>query len=54
VVKGGIRAKTKGKVVELLPKGAGRMVPRPVTDREHNWLAAVTTEGWRLAGFQSR
>ena len=53
VVKGeDLQAKNKaGKALLSLPKGAQVMLPRPVADREHNWLAAVTTEG-RLLIFK--
>ena len=53
VVKGeDLQAKNKaGKALLSLPKGAQVMQPRPVADREHNWLAAVTTEG-RLLIFK--
>ncbi len=47
VVKGeDLQAKNKaGKALLSLPNGAKVILPRPVTDREQNWLAAVTTEG---------
>lgn len=53
VVKGeDLQAKNKaGKALLSLPAGAKVMQPRPVTDREQNWLAAVTTEG-RLLVFK--
>jgi topoisomerase-4 subunit A len=53
VVKGDdLQAKTKaGKALLSLPNGAKVILPRPVTDREQNWLAAVTTEG-RLLIFK--
>ncbi|QBF24880.1 DNA topoisomerase IV subunit A [Pseudomonas tructae] len=53
VVKGeDLQAKNKaGKALLSLPNGAKVIAPRPVPDREHNWLAAVTTEG-RLLIFK--
>ncbi|MEE4814323.1 DNA topoisomerase IV subunit A [Pseudomonas alliivorans] len=53
VVKGeDLQAKNKaGKALLSLPNGARVILPRPVTDREQNWLAAVTTEG-RLLVFK--
>ncbi|WP_462401452.1 DNA topoisomerase IV subunit A [Pseudomonas sp. Marseille-QA0332] len=53
VVKGeDLQTKNKaGKGLLSLPKGAKVMSPRPVTDREQDWLAAVTTEG-RLLVFK--
>ncbi|MBM3110609.1 DNA topoisomerase IV subunit A [Pseudomonas sp. P66] len=53
VVKGeDLQAKNKaGKALLSLPNGAKVIAPRPVADREHNWLAAVTTEG-RLLIFK--
>ncbi|MGE8406556.1 MAG: DNA topoisomerase IV subunit A [Pseudomonas sp.] len=53
VVKGeDLQAKNKaGKALLSLPNGAKVLAPRPVTDREQNWLAAVTTEG-RLLVFK--
>jgi len=53
VVKGeDLQAKNKaGKALLSLPKGAKVIMPRPVADREQNWLAAVTTEG-RLLVFK--
>ncbi len=53
VVKGeDLQAKNKaGKALLSLPAGAKVILPRPVADREHNWLAAVTTEG-RLLVFK--
>ncbi|MBX8601648.1 DNA topoisomerase IV subunit A [Pseudomonas cichorii] len=53
VVKGeDLQAKNKaGKALLSLPTGAKVILPRPVADREHNWLAAVTTEG-RLLVFK--
>ncbi|CAM3426184.1 DNA topoisomerase IV subunit A [Pseudomonas floridensis] len=53
VVKGeDLQAKNKaGKALLSLPSGAKVILPRPVTDREQNWLAAVTTEG-RLLVFK--
>ncbi|BBR52195.1 MULTISPECIES: DNA topoisomerase IV subunit A [Pseudomonas] len=53
VVKGeDLQAKNKaGKGLLSLPNGAKVMTPRPVTDREQDWLAAVTTEG-RLLIFK--
>ncbi|KIH85662.1 DNA topoisomerase IV subunit A [Pseudomonas batumici] len=53
VVKGeDLQAKNKaGKTLLSLPNGSRVMAPRPVTDRELNWLAAVTTEG-RLLIFK--
>src|SRR5476649_2731079 len=40
-----------GKPLLSLPAGAKVILPRPVADRENNWLAAVTTEG-RLLIFK--
>jgi len=53
VVKGeDLQAKNKaGKALLSLPNGAKVMAPRPVKDREHEWVAAVTTEG-RLLVFK--
>jgi topoisomerase-4 subunit A len=53
VVKGeDLQAKNKaGKGLLSLPNGAKVMSPRPVVDREQDWLAAVTTEG-RLLVFK--
>ncbi|WP_060479250.1 MULTISPECIES: DNA topoisomerase IV subunit A [Pseudomonas] len=53
VVKGeDLQAKNKaGKGLLSLPNGAKVMSPRPVADREQDWLAAVTTEG-RLLVFK--
>ncbi|NIF19079.1 DNA topoisomerase IV subunit A [Pantoea sp. Cy-639] len=53
VVKGeDLQAKNKaGKGLLSLPNGAKVMTPRPVTEREQDWLAAVTTEG-RLLVFK--
>ncbi|MDU8502060.1 DNA topoisomerase IV subunit A [Pseudomonas syringae] len=53
VVKGeDLQAKNKaGKALLSLPSGAKVILPRPVPDREQNWLAAVTTEG-RLLVFK--
>ncbi|WP_455924700.1 DNA topoisomerase IV subunit A [Pseudomonas putida] len=53
VVKGeDLQAKNKaGKALLSLPNGAKVLAPRPVPDRENNWLAAVTTEG-RLLIFK--
>ncbi|AHF65693.1 MULTISPECIES: DNA topoisomerase IV subunit A [Pseudomonas] len=53
VVKGeDLQAKNKaGKALLSLPAGAKVILPRPVADREQNWLAAVTTEG-RLLVFK--
>ncbi|RRV09462.1 DNA topoisomerase IV subunit A [Pseudomonas sp. v388] len=53
VVKGeDLQAKNKaGKALLSLPSGAKVIQPRPVADREQNWLAAVTTEG-RLLVFK--
>ena len=53
VVKGeDLQAKNKaGKGLLSLPNGAKVMTPRPVTNREQDWLAAVTTEG-RLLVFK--
>ncbi|UVJ44466.1 DNA topoisomerase IV subunit A [Pseudomonas sp. LS1212] len=53
VVKGeDLQAKNKaGKALLSLPNGAKVISPRPVADRELNWLAAVTTEG-RLLIFK--
>ena len=47
-----LQAKNKaGKALLSLPSGAKVILPRAVPDREHNWLAAVTTEG-RLLVFK--
>jgi topoisomerase-4 subunit A len=53
VVKGeDLQAKNKaGKALLSLPSGAKVIQPRPVPDRDQNWLAAVTTEG-RLLVFK--
>ncbi|HCN46917.1 MAG TPA: DNA topoisomerase IV subunit A [Pseudomonas sp.] len=53
VVKGeDLQTKIKaGKALLSLPNGAKVLAPRPVADREQNWLAAVTTEG-RLLVFK--
>lgn len=53
VVKGeDLQAKNKaGKALLSLPAGAKVIPPRPVADRERNWVAAVTTEG-RLLVFK--
>jgi topoisomerase-4 subunit A len=53
VVKGeDLQAKNKaGKALLSLPNGAKVMAPRPLTDREQEWVAAVTTEG-RLLVFK--
>ncbi|MBF8754380.1 DNA topoisomerase IV subunit A [Pseudomonas guariconensis] len=53
VVKGeDLQAKNKaGKGLLSLPNGAKVLTPRPVVDREQDWLAAVTTEG-RLLIFK--
>ncbi|WP_345956528.1 DNA topoisomerase IV subunit A [Pseudomonas fulva] len=53
VVKGeDLQAKNKaGKGLLSLPNGAKVMTPRPVLNREQDWLAAVTTEG-RLLVFK--
>ncbi|PVZ43238.1 DNA topoisomerase IV subunit A [Pseudomonas sp. CC120222-01a] len=53
VVKGeDLQAKNKaGKGLLSLPNGAKVITPRPVADREQDWLAAVTTEG-RLLVFK--
>ncbi|GAB7530751.1 DNA topoisomerase IV subunit A [Pseudomonas sp. 3A(2025)] len=53
VVKGDdLQAKNKaGKALLTLPGGSKVIPPRPVGDRESNWLAAVTTEG-RLLVFR--
>ncbi|MDH0746597.1 DNA topoisomerase IV subunit A [Pseudomonas sp. GD03842] len=53
VVKGeDLQAKNKaGKALLSLPAGAKVILPRPVPDRDQNWLAAVTTEG-RLLVFK--
>ncbi|MDU1662264.1 MAG: DNA gyrase subunit A, partial [Stenotrophomonas maltophilia] len=52
VVKGeDLQAKNKaGKALLSLPNNAKVILPRPVEDREGNWLASVTTEG-RLLVF---
>ena len=53
VVKGeDLQAKNKaGKGLLSLPNGAKVMTPRPVANREQDWVAAVTTEG-RLLVFK--
>ncbi len=53
VVKGeDLQAKNKaGKALLSLPNNAKVIAPRPVADRESNWLASVTTEG-RLLVFK--
>ncbi|MGE7956917.1 DNA topoisomerase IV subunit A [Pseudomonas sp. NPDC089530] len=53
VVKGeDLQAKNKaGKALLSLPNNAKVLLPRPVSDREQNWLASVTTEG-RLLVFK--
>ena len=53
VVKGeDLQAKNKaGKALLSLPNNAKVILPRPVEDREGNWLASVTTEG-RLLVFK--
>jgi topoisomerase-4 subunit A len=53
VVKGeDLQAKNKaGKALISLPNGAKVMAPRPLADREREWVAAVTTEG-RLLVFK--
>jgi topoisomerase-4 subunit A len=53
VVKGeDLQAKNKaGKALLSLPNNAKVILPRPVDDRESNWLASVTTEG-RLLVFK--
>ena len=53
VVKGeDLQAKNKaGKALLSLPNNAKVILPRPVADREQNWLASVTTEG-RLLIFK--
>jgi len=53
VVKGeDLQAKNKaGKALLSLPNNAKVLAPRPVADREQNWLASVTTEG-RLLVFK--
>ncbi|WP_263261259.1 DNA topoisomerase IV subunit A [Pseudomonas sp. RIT-PI-S] len=53
VVKGeDLQAKNKaGKALLSLPNGARVMAPRPLADRERQWVAAVTTEG-RLLVFK--
>ncbi|WP_040259674.1 DNA topoisomerase IV subunit A [Pseudomonas massiliensis] len=53
VVKGeDLQVKNKaGKALISLPTGAKVMAPRPLKDREHEWVAAVTTEG-RLLVFK--
>jgi topoisomerase-4 subunit A len=55
VVKGDdLQAKNKaGKALLSLPAGARVMAPRPLADREQDWLAAVTSEG-RLLLFPVR
>ncbi|HKS14672.1 MAG TPA: DNA topoisomerase IV subunit A [Pseudomonas sp.] len=53
VVKGeDLQAKNKaGKALLSLPNGAKVIAPRPVTNREQDWLGAVTSEG-RLLVFR--
>jgi len=53
VVKGeDLQAKNKaGKALLSLPSGAKVIAPRPVADREQDWLAAVSSEG-RLLVFK--
>ena len=53
VVKGeDLQAKNKaGKALLSLPNNAKVILPRPVADRDENWLASVTTEG-RLLIFK--
>ncbi|WP_455230129.1 DNA topoisomerase IV subunit A [Geopseudomonas aromaticivorans] len=53
VVKGeDLQAKNKaGKALLSLPAGARVLAPRPLADRDSDWLAAVTTEG-RLLVFK--
>lgn len=47
-----LQAKNKaGKTLVSLPNGAKVMPPRPLANREQDWLAAVTTEG-RLLVFR--
>ncbi len=47
-----LQAKNKaGKALLSLPNGAQVMAPRPVSDLEQDWIAAVTTEG-RLLLFK--
>src|SRR5690606_7327024 len=55
VVKGeDLQAKNKaGKALLSLPAGARVIAPRTLDSREHDWLAAVTTEG-RLLVFPIR
>jgi topoisomerase-4 subunit A len=55
VVKGeDLQAKNKaGKTLISLPKGAKVVAPRPLSNRDEDWLAAVTTEG-RLLLFPVR
>ncbi|WP_282344102.1 DNA topoisomerase IV subunit A [Pseudomonas sp. PS02288] len=55
VVKGeDLQAKNKaGKALLSLPAGARVVAPRPLADRDQDWLAAVTTEG-RLLLFPVR
>ncbi|MDO8696460.1 MAG: DNA topoisomerase IV subunit A, partial [Pseudomonas sp.] len=55
VVKGeDLQAKNKaGKALLTLPNGAKVLLPRPLANREQDWLAAVTTEG-RLLVFPTR
>lgn len=55
VVKGeDLQAKNKaGKALLSLPAGAQVVVPRPLKNRDQDWLAAVTTEG-RLLVFPVR
>ncbi len=55
VVKGeDLQAKNKaGKALLSLPAGARVVAPRPLTNRDQDWLAAVTTEG-RLLVFPVR
>ena len=49
-----LQAKNKaGKVLLSLPSGARAMAPRPLKNRDQDWLAAVTTEG-RLLVFPTR
>ena len=55
VVKGeDLQAKNKaGKTLLSLPAGARVVLPRPLKNRDQDWLAAVTTEG-RLLVFPVR
>ena len=55
VVKGeDLQAKNKaGKALLSLPAGARVVAPRPLANRDQDWLAAVTTEG-RLLVFPVR